>query len=228
MSVVQPGLFVGEVQFVPVPITLMYVILGLLLAAMATYLQATRSLVLSNLKGEEQSALTIAYDKFKLQTVYPVVGLYVVAVICAVGLPGYYAWQLNHGVDETPIELKIPMVPVDRSSVTLTLPESKFQQLVRVPVYRSSSSFEYTIANDEVEPVTVSVRYDRRSGCLQVSFPADTSRKPVCLKDIKDNAATMDPPLSLVLSKKRAAASIDSHLPQPKTAVGHVPDPVNL
>jgi hypothetical protein len=224
------SLWLADVISVPMPLAFLYVGAGLAFAGLATYLQASRSFAISALK-DAPAALSVAYDKFKVQTVYPVVGLFIVALVCAVSIPGYYISQVNHPIattDETPIELTVPVKPVDHSEVSVTIPEERFPTDVTVPVYKSARPFKYTIFNGEVRPITLSVRYLRESHCLEVTFPTDATRKPVCMADIKDNATTLDPPISLTLAKTAGLASVPSRLPQPGAITAAVADPVNL
>jgi Tfp pilus assembly major pilin PilA len=172
-------------------IVLIYVIAGLLFAAGAVYLQATRSLTLEGLKGNE-SALKIEFDKFSVQTFAPIVGLYVIALICAVGIPAYQEYTTSKNpVDDSPVKTSIHIRP--RTALNLSVPEARVDTIYPLPlmVYKSHAPLEYSLGSDQYKPVTLQLSYDRKENVVVVVMESSGARTVKRIQAL-DNAASLD------------------------------------
>ena len=208
-------------------VVLIYVAAGLLFAAGAVYLQATRSLALKGLKGDAP-ALKLEFDKFTVQTFFPVVGLYVVALICAVGVPAYQNYTASKNpVDDSPVRVSIPIHP--RASLSLSIPESHIDTMYPVPlmVYKSHSPLEYSIGSDRYKPITLLLSYERNGGEVALVIESSGARQTKRLKAL-DNAASLDDPIQLEPADVPAQAYASAPLRSPPTGTKYrnIPGPV--
>ncbi len=153
-------------------ITLPYVLLGLCFAAGAVYLQATRTFALSALKTDEP-ALKIGYDKFSLQTVYPVIALYVIAAFCAVGIPGYKIFL--DAQDDLPITVTAHVEP-SNVPLNVALPDGggNTNALIRLPVCRcDGQKQQFLLENPQYQPSTLVLWFDKDTGAVMVQELTD-------------------------------------------------------
>lgn len=86
--------------------SLPYILFGAFLVALATWLTTTRgntiSDILSSEKFSDSEAIRLEiYDKVKLASTVPIVALYVIAGIVAVGPPVYFHWNTSKNISET-------------------------------------------------------------------------------------------------------------------------------
>jgi hypothetical protein len=198
---------------------IVYVIAGTFFLAGAIYMQVSRSLALSH--AAENDALTISFGQFKLQTLYPIVALFVIAFATMVCIPFYVyktdadmaAQQANLAAQQAQAKLASFCDPVTvhlnvTPPVLLTGGEQLFvNEQPAVTVFKSSHPIDYVLAAGMNKPsMTVEFYFDPTSRAVFMTGVPGTTKQKI---DASRSDEVWSPTFSLPLA---------SLTPQPKPA----------
>ncbi len=178
---------------------------GVIFAALAVWLTTTRGNTISDilksgdLKDVESIRIEIL-DKVKLSSAIPIVALYVVAAVVAVGVPLFVYWS-SHRDGSRVFFLSGSVQPAGgrtASDVFLRSPDSVVN--VENPFFSLPIVFEtnkpvlLTLWGPDYEPVPMQVVYDSVAETLRVQFLERGESVPV-----RERRATLSQPIPLTL-----------------------------
>jgi len=148
---------------------------GIFFAAIAAWLSTRRGNTISDIvnsqKFAEAEAIKIEiFDKVKLTSNIPIVGLYVVAAIVAIGLPAFYFWQLQQ---ETTIISLSGQVEKDQSKKVYVAPkEMSIEEsgTFEIPIVYSDRRQTINFESPHYSPLTLSISIDKQNNRILVYF----------------------------------------------------------
>jgi hypothetical protein len=184
------------------PYVVVYVAAGLLFLGAAVYLQATRNLAISNADGHD--ALAIQYKDFKLQTLYPVVALFVIAFACTIVVPIVIATRPPVPENGT-ISVRAPVRP---RNVTISTPPRTESGDPTLLVYHADAPIEYVLQGDKQHTdVTVSFQFDGSAADPRAEITSQIPAKSLTLRRIGTKAAEILDEIDLPLKVAAAPSS---------------------
>jgi hypothetical protein len=148
---------------------------GIFFAAIAAWLSTrkgnTISDILNSQKFSEAEAIKIEiFNKIKLTSNIPIVGLYVVAAIVAIGLPAFYFWQLQQEV--TIISLS-GQVEKDQSKKVYVAPKEmgiEESGTFEIPIVYTNRRQTINFESPYYSPLTLSISIDKQNNRISVYF----------------------------------------------------------
>ena len=205
-----------------VPIVALCLLGGIVFAALAVILTRSKGNTLKDVLNSEafkhqapesmQVEIDLLQNKFKASAQIPVVALYVISALVALGVPALMILHQNPvdapcddgvvtltGVINKTVDGNIYLVPTE-----LRIEPSGF---FRIPVKKNQAGRDYNIESDSYSPVTLNVEYGKKDQKLYVNWnnlggdtlSVDTSR----------NTAKLPKPIDLA---PRAAVAVVNHI----------------
>ncbi len=207
-----------------VELALVYGPLAVLFLAGAVYLQRTGSLSVERMQGTADAlGLSAELGKFKVQTSYPVIGIMIIALVCALAPPAYELY-LDSKPDPS-VSLLVPLRP-SKDVVDLELSGSdtfRAGSLVQVPAFLSRTTISYSLTEKHMCPTTIGVYYDVPEHALVVEDNTHLGTKwtvtdlqhPELSSPVQIDATGCDPERATVPDRSPAPLVTRPGLPAP-------------
>lgn len=148
---------------------------GIFFAAIAAWLSTrkgnTISDILNSQKFADAEAIKIEiFNKIKLTSNIPIVGLYVVAAIVAIGLPAFYFWQIQQEV--TIISLSGQVEKDQNKKVYVAPKEMSIEEsgAFEIPIVYSDQRQTINFESPYYSPLTLSISIDKQNNRIYIYF----------------------------------------------------------
>lgn len=148
---------------------------GILFAGIAAWLSTRRGNTISDIlksqKFENAEAIRLEiFDKVKLSSTIPIVGLYVVAAIVAIGLPVFSFWQLQQEVQIISLSGQINKDPDKKVYVAPKEMGIEESGLFELPVNYTGRRQTINFESLYYAPLTISISLDKQNNQMTVTF----------------------------------------------------------
>lgn len=148
---------------------------GIFFAGIAAWLSTRRGNTISDIVNSQKFANAEAikieiFDKVKLTSNIPIVGLYVVAAIVAIGLPAFYFWQLQKEVSIISLS---GQVQKDQSKKVYVAPKEmgiEESGIFEIPIVYTSRRQTINFESPYYSPLTLIISIDKQNNRISVSF----------------------------------------------------------
>lgn len=206
------------------------IVCGLSFAGMATWLMTRRGNtikdILQSSRFKDAKALSLEVtDKLKVSTNIPIVALYIVAALVAVGLPMFISYQGSKSVGDAPvlsgrIQDYRQVVSLDKGEKVYAMPKEmmvlgggSFDIPLRTTEGKQVIQFESPTAN----PLTLSLNVQPREGNIKVSSGSFDEQiipltgkfaslpKPLLMSRISSVSPVREPPAEIAAQPSAAA-----------------------
>ncbi len=187
---------------------------GIAFAGIAAWLTTKKGNTISdvlnsqNMKDAEAIKIEIL-NKISLRSSIPIVGLYVVAAVVAIGLPAYVYYMNRSG--DAPIMLQGRLENIARGdNIFITPAEMRVQPggVFRIPLMYRSGSQMVNIESLKYNPLTLTIVMNKDSNTVTVSFSNDISRQEHLKVDDATRTAALEQGLRLLESPLEPLAAV--------------------